>query len=160
MTRIPRCHRTAFTLIEMLITIAIGSSVMVTSAALLHKSFELHKTAQDRIQRGRLLDRLIQQFRSDVYAAIDFEILTPSRLNLNLVDGDRVVYSTVDNQLGRELQNGLREPVELGHQITARFDLTRDSKRVSLKLLHEPTPEMQIVRREFEATIGRLSTYF
>ena len=159
MTKKLRLHRTAFTLIEMLITIAIGSSIMVTSVSLLHKSFQLHKTVNERVQREQLLDRFIQQFRSDLYAATDVEILPTSRVLLEFADQDEVVYFAQGSQLVREStrQGRQRQSVELGQSMTASFDLTDDGQRVVLVVRHQAEPSIKLERRRIEVAIGRFS---
>lgn len=160
MTRGRQLHRKAFTLIEMLIAITIGSSIMVASVALLHRSFELHKLTQTRMQQEQTIDRLIEQFRSDVYAASSVEVLAPSKLSLEIEGRDRIVYSALDNQLSREFSQPTeqRQSIELGPSISASLDVIDDGQRVRLAFQHKPEPSSQSERRRIEVTVGRLAT--
>ncbi len=160
MRRTCPAHRKAFTLIEMLIAITIGSSLMVTSVALLHRSFELHRLAQERTQREQLLARFIQQFRRDVYTAVDVEIRPSSELTLEFVDQNQISYLTQDNQLIRQVsgQKNGRNSIRLGPANFASFELSDDGRRVILIVQHEAALETRITRKVVEVCIGRITT--
>ena len=62
-------HR-GFSLIEMLVVITVGSVVVGIGVGTLHVLHRTEQTGRDRAAQARIVDRLAQQFRSDVAAAV------------------------------------------------------------------------------------------
>lgn len=60
-------HRAAHTLVELVVSMTVGSALMVLAVGLLHQSLSLASTARTRANQFRTLDRLAQDFRRDAH---------------------------------------------------------------------------------------------
>jgi len=110
-------RKQAFTLIEMLVALSFGSSIMLTAVALVHTAFQLQSQAQARLEQTSILDRYIEQFRRDVSLAVRFELPTEKTLKLFFAGEQKVEYQTDENHITRRAFDGDAiqqvEPVQL-----------------------------------------------
>ena len=95
-----------FTLIETLVAVSFGSSIMLTAVALVHTAFQLQSQAQTRLEQTSILDRYVEQFRRDVSLAVRFELPTEKTLRLFFVGERRVEYQTDENHITRRAFDG------------------------------------------------------
>lgn len=93
--------RGGFTLIEMLVVISVGSSIMLTAIALVHTAFRLQSQAQSRFERSFTKDRFIECFRADVRMAHRAELSSEKSLTLFHSHDQRVEYGGDAGQLTR-----------------------------------------------------------
>ncbi len=82
-------------LIEMMITIAVGSVVLGLGMGMLHLMLQTDKTLADSLWRGQTVSQLSQVFRGDVHAAreVKTEADQETALTLALGKNHRVRYS-------------------------------------------------------------------
>lgn len=149
-------RRKAFSLIEMLMTISIGSTVMLTSVALLHKSLQLQTRSQNRAERAHTLDHFIETFRRDVHAASEAESASASNLTLSLSSGERVTYSAQENRLVREHQSEAGrhvEQVELAEYESASYQLQSDGQIAVLEIQGTPEPDANRLMRQIAVSL-------
>lgn len=146
--------RSGFTLIEMMVVIAFGSSIMLTAIALAHTAFTLHSRAQLRFERSFTLDRFIEGFRADVHLANRFELTSEQSLTLFLADDQRVEYRSEADRLTRlqtiaaetetsaeteiARETGQVDQVQLAPGSGVRFSRDDDSGCVVLEVLDAP----------------------
>ncbi|MCA9160249.1 MAG: hypothetical protein KDA72_18080 [Planctomycetales bacterium] len=134
-------RKQAFTLIEMLVALSFGSSIMLTAVALVHTAFQLQSHSQMRLERTSILDRYVEQFRRDASLADRFELATEKTLKLFFAGEQRVEYQTHENHITRRAFDGdeLRqvEPVQLELGRTARFDQVHSGRCVAFDILVE-----------------------
>ncbi len=133
------CKRLGFTLIETLLAVSFGSSIMLTSVALVHTSFRLHGEAQQRAEQALTLARFTEQFRRDCYMASDAWAASANSLSLTLEVGSQVTYTANQRQLTRALLNpddGIEqvERVELNENRRGAFSLKNEGRCAELKL--------------------------
>ncbi len=83
--------RRAFTLVELLTTMTMGSSVMLLAIGLVHQSMSMSKLAKVRWEHDQSLARLAERFRSDVHSASALISASTKSLSLKL-DESTVVY--------------------------------------------------------------------
>ena len=91
----------AFTLVEVLLTLTMGSSLMILAIGLVHQSLSLSKLGKVRGEHDMNVSRLAQQFRQDVHATEAVTATSTDALQLEMLDGSTVVYSTVEAGLRR-----------------------------------------------------------
>ncbi len=84
--------RNAFTLVELLTTMTMGSSLMLLAVGLVHQSMSMSKLAKIRGEHDQSLARLAQQFRSDVHTASELISISSESLTLRLTDESMVIY--------------------------------------------------------------------
>ncbi|MEO8270123.1 MAG: hypothetical protein ABI557_10395, partial [Aureliella sp.] len=128
-----------FTLIETLVAISFGSSIMLTAVALVHTAFNLRSQTQLRYEQASRLDRVVEQFRRDANLAVSVEVPTPKSLKLFSVGDQQVEYIADENRITRQSYIGDKlwqveqVPLELGR--TAQFSLVRSGRCVVLDIL-------------------------
>ncbi len=91
----------AFTLIEMLMTMTMGSSLMLLAIGLVHQSLSLSKLGKVRGEHDLTVSRLAQQFRADVHSAATVKAASADSLQLEMPDGTAITYSVKDATLQR-----------------------------------------------------------
>ena len=116
--------RSGFTLIEILVVISVGSSVMLTAIALAHTAFTLQSQAQMRFERSFTLNRFIEGFRSDVHLANRFEVTSEQSLTLFLADDQRVEYRGQADRLTRRQAAAEEDETDVGIAIAEESDIT------------------------------------
>lgn len=157
----PNQRRKAFSLIEMLMTISIGSTLMLTSVALLHKSLQLQKRSQGRMERAHTLNHFVEAFRRDVHAASSAECTSESSLTLSLSSGDSIAYSSQGNRLTRTHVDELGrqvEQVEIAEHESASFQLQSDGQIVAFEIQGSPEPNATRVMRQIAVSLRAWST--
>ena len=100
--------RQAHTLVELIVSMTVGSALMVLTVGLLHQSLSLASTARARANQYRAFDRLTQDFRRDVHLASDATSDESAAdgspaIELNRQDGAVIRYETI-----RDRSNGTR----------------------------------------------------
>lgn len=141
-----------FTLIEMLVVISFGSSIMLTAVGLVHTAFKLQSQTQTRLEQASILDRYVEQFRRDANLADRVELLSDTSLKLFLEGEKRVEYNADENQITRRAfaGEGLQQvaQVRLEPKCAARFAQVDSGRCVVLDILG----------REVDQSAGALST--
>lgn len=84
--------RRGFTLTELLVVMAAGSSVMLTGVAMLHQSLRLTSATRQRAAEHQTLFRLADQFRRDVHFAEELVVESPESVRIAIHGGDIVRY--------------------------------------------------------------------
>ncbi len=85
-------RRRAFTLVETLMTMTMGSSLMLLAIGLVHQSMSTSKLAKLRGEHDRSIARLAQQFRRDVHSASEIQSCAPEKVTLSMNDGSTVTF--------------------------------------------------------------------
>lgn len=154
-------RRIGHTLIELCVTMSIGSSLMVVAIGLVHQSLTLASAARGRAAAHRVIDRLAHDMRRDVHVSNEAEAISPQQIDVSWEDGSVVQYRIVDHRVQRvQLDNGTpvrRNAYELGESVVATFRLLNQPPRVVLSLqpaaaVEGPQPS---TAREISAVIGR-----
>lgn len=153
-----------FTLIEMLVAISFGSSIMLTAVALVHTAFKLQSQAQTRLEQASALDRYVEQFRRDASLADRVELPTERTLKLFFVDEQQVEYLSDKNHITRRAFDGdvlgQVEPVQLEAGRTARFAQVHSGRCVMLDILESEGNQSTGVPRSVRQTVvavGRMN---
>jgi len=160
-------HRRGFTLTELLVVMAAGSSVMLTGVAMLHQSLRLTSATRQRAAEHQTLFRLADQFRRDVHfvryraepAGCERVVLAPPQQDAARDAGDA---NETDNAAAKPRQ---RESYRLLPGGVVRFETLELPQRAALELIRgEPAgdrgqngqgPERPLTIR-VEAVVGRI----
>ncbi len=92
----------AFTLVEMLMTMTMGSSLMLLAIGLVHQSLSLSKLGKSRGEHDSNVNRFAQQFRSDVHSAKILQAVSAKSLQLTMPDSTTVSYYAEESSVRRE----------------------------------------------------------
>lgn len=106
MTRVKLHHkyrRTGFTLSELMVSMVIGSSLMVLAIGVLQKSFRWSTDSRHRAADEQSFDRLQRQFRSDVHLATEADV-TDTAVTLQ-IDESTVTYKFTGDTFTRIQQS-------------------------------------------------------
>lgn len=132
-------RRNAFTLVEMLMTMTMGSSLMLLAIGLVHQSMSMSKLAKVRGEHDQSLARLAQQFRSDVHLASELVSFSPDLIHLKLADDSTVTYK-------REAATVTRDKTGPGTDIAR--ELFRFDERCMATFTSETYPECVVLQVE------------
>jgi prepilin-type N-terminal cleavage/methylation domain-containing protein len=141
-------RRNAFTLVEMLMTMTMGSSLMLLAIGLVHQSMSMSKLAKVRGEHDQTLARLAQQFRSDVHLASELISVSADSIHLKLADETTVTYKGEAANLAR---------VKTGPGSDIARELFRFDERCTATFASEAKPEravLQVERRVESAEIS------
>ena len=83
----------AFTLIEMMLTMTMGSALMILSIGLVHQALSLSKLGKVRGDHDLTVNRLARQFRSDIHSAASLKAASTESLELSMADGTSITYA-------------------------------------------------------------------
>ncbi len=103
----PKSHyRLAFSLIEMLVAMSVGSVIMLLATLLINQSMQLSTAASKTFQHSATLARLAIELRDDAQQADKVLSLTSQEIQFQLLDGQVVTWqlSPSGNRLNRSLQ--------------------------------------------------------
>jgi prepilin-type N-terminal cleavage/methylation domain-containing protein len=147
-------HR-AFTLVELLVTVCIGSSVMLASVTLVHRSFTLHRQASEELQHQLRVNRWTAQMRRDGCTSTAANLVSSQQLELTTADGQIITYSFREGHLWRE--RAVREDEEsvsspnvtshverlrLDAAATATFSVRFSPERIVLQIAKQLDPRI------------------
>jgi prepilin-type N-terminal cleavage/methylation domain-containing protein len=156
-----RDARQAFTLIELLTTLTVGSTLMILAVSMLHKTLQLSEVSRERAQRIQSSSLFADQFRRDVHAAISAECPNNLHLVLESPDHSIIEYTIGTNTIEREVRRGTgqleREVLHLGKLGQGTFDIMKQPERVALTIGSKLTPTSDALRvdRHIEPIVGR-----
>ena len=101
-----RRSRRGYTLIEMLVAIAVATLAMGISGALIHSLFLIHHNHRLLMDSDREVERLTYRLRDDAVAATSISLAEPSgeaawQLDMQLAGGESISYQHVEQLIQR-----------------------------------------------------------
>lgn len=142
-----RNQRTAFTLREVMFALSIGSSVMMTSMAMIHRSMNEASSARRQQNDDRQFFAFSRQIRDDIHLASKASLERNSgdqyQLTLQFQDATEAVYHCSDDLILRNSMQGEQRISQQQYrwqqpkQVTV--ELSTDPQMVSLTLFRVPT---------------------
>ncbi|MFK8113267.1 MAG: type II secretion system protein J [Rubripirellula sp.] len=97
-----RTSRSAFTLVELLVTMTAGSAMMILAIGMVHQAMSINSMSRQQADQARARSRLGTDFRQDVHLAKNSIVESDQRVTLVRVDETRVTYIADGNQVTRE----------------------------------------------------------
>ena len=158
-------RRTAFTLVELSVSMSAGSALLVLVIGLVHQSMSLVSLGQQRSEHHQNVNRLAADFRFDVHRAEQCTVESPRRIQLQLPSDQVVTYQAVANRVTRQqpLDGGSvrREASVLSDASTVTFETIDQPSRVVLSVIDHSNAQEggPKVDRKIAAVIGRLTTH-
>jgi len=158
--------RKGFTLVELLVAMTMGSTLLVLSIGLVHQTMMLSKTIRKTCERGHATNRFVEQFRADIHSSKQVTCTEPGLLTLDWSNGladvtNKVVYRRSNQRVSREesANDGLirREDLVLGERSFATFQLSEEGTIACFEIQTETRQLDTSVRldRRIEAMVGR-----
>jgi hypothetical protein len=134
-------RRRGTTLMELVICMTIGSSIMLMAIQVTHQAMTASSQALQRSQQERAGARLAQQFRSDVHRASDVVIESEETVRAQLADETKVTYKILTDRVTREEvpKEGpsLHESYDVGDGAKVAFHEIAAPRRIELVMLRE-----------------------
>ncbi|WP_442505187.1 PulJ/GspJ family protein [Novipirellula sp. SH528] len=156
-----RYSKTGHTLIELVVSMAAGGTLMALAMGLVHQSMTWSTIGNSRAAHDRECQRMVDQFRSDVHRC-DQVVRGESVYQLLRGDWLSVIYKTEANQITRteaDEGNTVRlETYTLAKSYTASFDYSESKNEASLAIRFDTDSygyESRIDRHAI-AKLGRL----
>jgi len=141
-----RPRRRGLTLIELVMTIGIGSVVFGLTVTLLASILRTERTARQHLAETQTIGRLAHQFRRDAHAAASAELAPaansgPATLRLAMQDGSQVDYQWAEGGLRRTWSPANRSP-------SREVFVLPSAAAASFELDHAPSAQFAILRLE------------
>jgi len=161
--------RRGWSLIEVIVVMAVGSVVLGTASTLLYTIMRAERAARHEIERRAVLGRLADQFRSDAHAATRCEAIPAEGGNksqpgwqFDLPSGESVVYENGPDGLLRTERIGQavqrRETFSLPAETTAEIEIHAADRPRLVSLLIVPSDDVaaqpQLESVQIEALLG------
>ena len=142
--------RMGFTLIEMVVTITVGSIIMLSAVTIVHRAMNVRVSTMDHFEQTRKLERFISQWRQDVHRAGSIQ-LDDSRTCTLFNEDSQVQYqiqgSSVSRTESAEEQSEFTDSRRVVPNATQSSQLLRLSPNVSMQFSSTRDNELT-----FEAT--------
>ncbi len=153
-------HHQGHTLIELIVSMAAGSTLLGLAMGLVHQTMTMSNVSSERASHDRDSQRLVEQFRSDVHHGEDVRSTAESFVVVRN-DGHMVDYRSEGNDvIRREHRDGntmRRESYTLAESYVATFSKKQDQQQATLEIRFVPDqrgyPER--VDRQITASAGR-----
>lgn len=127
-----------YTLIELSISMTVGSTLLILSAGLIHQVMRYHSVTRDRALEHQVLERLGGDLRRDIHLAMDAELKATDVVQLQY-EGDHFIHWKIENHSIEKMHvEGNRkirmESYTFKRPITGVFDLLESPPQVSLTI--------------------------
>jgi len=156
----------AFSLVEALVVLTIGSTVLALSVGTVHQAMQVAEMAQANSQRTLHSNRFMEQFRNDVHLGVNMDLHSNQSLTIDAHDHSKIVYGIEQNSVTREqtASDGKisHDAILLSANAYGTLDFEEESKIVSLRIFtnlerHHAPPRLN---RCVEAILGRTATSY
>ena len=152
-------QRRGFSLIEMLLTMTVGSALMALAMTLLQQAMTLSSQTRRQCDSDRATHRLCEQFRRDAHTASAVTTNTSDE-TVFTVDSDSVIYRVLDGTVTRtKSTHQEKERYDLGAAASVTIEMLDQPERISLTVRRQPTLKHVGPRidRQIAVTVGRLA---
>lgn len=95
-------HRLGYTLVELLMTLTVGSTLLVLAIGMVHKSMLISESTQRRCEQLLATDRFVEQFRNDLHYGKQVDCDSASELSVVCGDNSKIAYRAEANRITRE----------------------------------------------------------
>ena len=156
--------RRALTLIEMIVTISVAATLTGIALCLLVVMLRAERSGRAHVAEAESLDRLADQFRQDVHAAVGEAVVSGKDLHqwrLDLTGNRTVQYTIADNDISRNERAGSkdvrRESYKLpgGSTVAVAVDRATNPPLVSLTIELKDASLRSAHPYRVEAVLGR-----
>ncbi|EMI21894.1 putative secreted protein [Rhodopirellula maiorica SM1] len=153
-------QRKGHTLIELVVSMAAGSTLMTLAMGLVHQTMTMSRVSNERAKHDRDSQRLVEQFRWDVHHSDDVH-RSADLFIVETTDGRRVAYQSDANEVTRsEYRDGntvRRENYALAESYTATLTANQTQQRATLEIsfVSNQTRYADRLERQITAAVGR-----
>ena len=122
-----RCStkRPAFTLVEMVVTITVGSVIMLSAVTVVHKAMGLRSRYHSDLDQSRKLENFVASWRQQVHRARSFDLASPTQLTIE-TSQHTIEFAFAETELtykkiSQASQQISRESLQLASGISCEF---------------------------------------
>jgi prepilin-type N-terminal cleavage/methylation domain-containing protein len=140
--------RRGLTLIEMVVTISVAAVLTGLAISVLLVMYRVEQNGRTQLAQAKSLERLADQFRQDVHAAVGETVATekePQHWRFDLPEKRIVQYKIADGTISREdstdAQNVRRESYTLPKDSTVAVSVDRTTNPAVVSLTIEPNQD-------------------
>lgn len=166
--------RRGFSLIEMILTMSVGSALMVLAMSLLQQAMTLSTQARDQREADSTMNRLCDQFRRDLHEAKFVNVDQGRNVSMQ-VDNQVITYNFHNHRVSRKLLDEVRliNGKEAGEPSQREIYDVGASSEFSIEKLDSPQRVVLTIRRssplkhlepridrQISAVVGRLDVDF
>ncbi|MCH1497141.1 MAG: prepilin-type N-terminal cleavage/methylation domain-containing protein [Rubripirellula sp.] len=157
--------RQGYTLIELSISMTVGSTLLILSAGLIHQVMRYHSVTRDRAHEHQILDRLGGDLRHDIHRAIAAQLKAANEVELEY-DGNRFIHYkvnrySVEKTHAQANRTTRMESYTFKRPIVGSFELLESPQLVSLTI--QSPEEIQGTRkatpRRISASLSRVARH-
>ncbi|WP_372717528.1 type II secretion system protein J [Novipirellula sp.] len=148
------------TLIELVVSMAAGSTLMALAIGLVHQTMTMSNVSSERASHDRDSQRLVEQFRWDVHHSEEVQNTADSFVVVRN-DAHTVDYQSEGNEVirieHRDRNEVRRESYTLAESYVATFSKKQDQQQATLEIRYVPDQRgyADRVDRQITATAGR-----
>ena len=156
--------RHGFTLIELLLVMSVGSTIMLVSIGLVHRTLTNVSEAVDRSENLLAWNRLVRSVRADAHSAIDAQVSASGDLKLDMpVDRDVNYHSEINlTTVEQSAADGRsrRDSFLFLKDTAIRFEKLDSPARISVAAVRtiQATGDQTVIDRRVEVSLGRMLT--
>ncbi len=99
-------YRAAFTLTELMVTLGLGSGLLVLAVGMLHRTMDLTASSGRMASEHRTIGRLADTFRVDVREATTATVEASTRVRLESAGGDETTFEVEGGRCVRTVRSG------------------------------------------------------
>lgn len=147
--------RPGFTLIEMIVVMTVGMTVMMLAIGLISRSMQISSDHRGRMNQSLITDRLAREFRRDANQSVAFKL--DSSVQFTLTDGSTIEYEPTERFVVRTHRIADKtqsvESFDIGRQRFAEL-ATPSADRIALTIRTTLPPTTKI-ERHIETGLGR-----
>jgi len=150
--------RKAYTLVEVITSMSLGMSLMGLAIGLVHQSMTIKSISDQRARHDRNSQRLLEEFRNDVHAAVSC-VTIEDGIDVLLPAGKRIEYVTQNSYVTRiePMTEDLirREAYEMSEPFFAQFSIAGDPSQAILTIKCRCGNDGERVDRQAIVRVGR-----
>ncbi len=147
-------QRRGFSLIEMLLTMTVGSALMVLAMTLLQQAMSLSSQTQKQCDSDRTTHQLCEQFRRDAHSASTV-ITNDHAETIFIVDFESVLYRVLDGTVIRTRPTQQEyERYKLGESASVTIEPLDPPTRISLTVRRQPSLKHVGPRTDRQVTVS------
>ncbi len=156
-------RRRAFSLVELLLTIGIGTTLMMLAVNIVHESMRLSSVSNRLQHNDRVATQFARQLRIDVQRSLVAQLNGQSKVELKHSDSTEIAYASEQNFVVRTVTQGdetlQHEKYQFGPGMSVQFANLESPKRISATVLRANSISASEPRidRQISATVGRMS---
>lgn len=157
-----KCQEHGYTLIELSVSMTIGSALLILSVSLVHQVMRYQSVTRDREAEHRVFDRLGSEFRRDVHRATSANLVSPREIEFLYDDNTQVRFQANEKSIIKTKRDNDKvvqtESYEFNRSIVSEMSISGEPEQVSLSVGSQNSiiGNNLVPQRRITATLSRL----